>query len=55
MIHFMDVKKLKFLVPLSIYMNNKSAGLCTITLLLCAVEAGAQMYTENAGVRNMFK
>ena len=36
-------------------MNNKGAGPCTITLLLCAVEEGAQMYTENAGVRNMFK
>ena len=40
---------------IELYMNNKGAGPCTITLILCAVEAGAQMYTENAGFRNMFK
>ena len=29
---------------IELYMNNKGAGPCKITLLLCAVEAGAQIY-----------
>ena len=40
---------------IELYMNNKGTGPCTITLLFCAVGAGAQMYTENAGFCNMFK